>query len=388
MYEHRKSEKRVILNGTDGRPKAHEKVSVELKKHRFLFGCGAFDFLYAGENDAVLDKRMALWKELFNFGTLPFYLGRFEPVEGQPETESRMNAARTLAEAGVTLKGHPLCWHTVCADWLMNYDDATILDKLVKRVEREVSEFKGVIDMWDVINEVVIMPIYDRYDNAVTRVCKRYGRLKLVKEVFDAARSANPDATLLINDFNLSESYEVLVDCCLSAGVPIDAIGIQSHQHQGYRGDEYFEAVIDRFSRFGLPLHFTENTLISGALMPPEVVDLNDFAPEIWPSTPEGEERQKAEMIHMARMLFDSPLVEALTNWSFTDDGWLNAPAGLVRLDLSKKPAFVALDELIHREWHTAYETETDENGGFTLAGFKGTYTVKCGGEEKEIVLE
>ena len=38
--------------------------------------------------------------------------------------------------------------------------------------------------MWDVINEVVIMPEFDKYDNAVTRICKEYGRLNLVKEVF------------------------------------------------------------------------------------------------------------------------------------------------------------------------------------------------------------
>ena len=59
------------------------------------------------------------------------------------------------------VKGHPLCWHTVCADWLMKYDNETILKKQLERIDREVLGFKGIIDMWDVINEVVIMPIFN-----------------------------------------------------------------------------------------------------------------------------------------------------------------------------------------------------------------------------------
>ena len=59
------------------------------------------------------------------------------------------------------VKGHPLCWHTVCAHWLTKYDNETILKKQLERIDREVLGFKGIIDMWDVINEVVIMPIFN-----------------------------------------------------------------------------------------------------------------------------------------------------------------------------------------------------------------------------------
>ena len=112
------------------------------------------------------------------------------------------------------------------------------------------------------------MPVFDKYDNTITRVCRETGRIRLVREVFRAARETNPDAVLLINDFNVSEAYEVLLEELLAADVPIGAIGIQSHQHQGYWGREKPEDVLARFSRFGLPIHFTENTLISGDIMP------------------------------------------------------------------------------------------------------------------------
>ena len=92
----------------------------------------------------MFQDRMNKWTDVFNFGTLPFYWGGYEPVEGQIQYESRMNAARYLTEHGAKVKGHPLCWHTVCADWLMKYDNATILQKQLDRINRDVTAFKGM----------------------------------------------------------------------------------------------------------------------------------------------------------------------------------------------------------------------------------------------------
>ncbi len=394
-YSHRKAACTIKFTDAAGNAMANTKVEVKLINHEFLFGCGAFDSLPAtspqdlGNVDFYQDKvvpakefyqdRVNKWLDVFNYGTIPFYWGGFEPKEGEPLTDSRMRAARYLTEHGAKIKGHPLCWHTACADWLMNYDNSTILQKQLDRIHRDVSAFKGVIDMWDVINEVVIMPIYDRYDNAITRICKDLGRVRLVKEVFEAAKAANPDAVLLINDFNLSESYKILIDGCLNAGVPISAIGLQTHQHQGYMGRKKLEEVLDRFSSFGLPLHFTENTLVSGEIMPSNIVDLNDYQVEKWPTTPEGEERQRKEWREMYEILFDSKLVEAVTGWDFADGAWLHAPSGLIREDNSLKPSYHEIKKLAHEEWHTEGTLTTNENGTVELNGFKGLYEIKIG---------
>ena len=381
---HRKSTKTIRFTDDDGKPLANTRLKIEQQCHKFLFGCGGFDFVdyfqtEDEEKKAVFKDRMDKWVKVFNYATLPFYLGAFEPEEGCPQTDSRMQAAKYLTERGITVKGHPLVWHTVCADWLMKYDNETILNKLTGRIDREVGGFKGVIDMWDVINEVVIMPVFDKYDNAVTRVCKEYGQVPLVKTVFDAAHKANPEAELLLNDFNTSPKYEELIERCLDAGVPITAIGIQSHQHQGYWGKEKLLDVLGRFGRFGLPIHFTENTLTSGDyLVPPELEDLNDFVvtAEEWPSTPAGEQRQAEQIEEMYRTLFENPLVQAVTTWDFTDGAWLNAPSGFLRLDNSEKPSYHLLRDLIFSEWHTDTEVVTNEDGVAEITGFKGTYKV------------
>ncbi len=376
-YSARKSSCTLHITDKAGNPLKNAEVSVKLTNHEFLFGCGAFDAIPAAgskKDDPFFIDRMKKWTDLYNYGTMSFYWGSFEPKEGSPETESRMLGSKYLVKHGAKVKGHPLCWHTACADWLMNYDNKTILDKQLNRINRDVSAFKGVIDMWDVINEVVIMPVFDRYDNAITRICKEYGQVNLVKEVFLAAKAANPNAVLLINDFNLSDKYAELIDKCLDAGVPISAIGLQTHQHQGFMGLKKLDTILKRFEKFGLPLHFTENTLVSGHIMPPDIVDLNDYQIPEWPSTAEGEERQKNELNEMYRFLFAHPLVEAITGWDFTDGAWLGAPSGVIRKDNSVKPSYEMLKALIHEEWTTSEKLRTDENGNAEFTGFKGSY--------------
>jgi hypothetical protein len=135
-------------------------------------------------------------------------------------------------------------------------------------------------------------------------------------------------------------------------------------------------AMVDRFARYGLPLHLTETSLVSGHLMPPEIVDLNDYQIPSWPSTPEGEARQADELARHYRSLVSHPQVEAITYWGITDAGaWLGAPIGLVRADGSKKPGYDALHELIKGEWWLPPTTvTTDSDGRFGLRGFAGDY--------------
>ena len=391
-YMHRKAEARLQVLNPDGTPASGRQIHVDQTSHQFLFGCGAFDsvVLMKVEDPKIkgfLQERMDKWLKLFNYGTLPFYWGRYEPVEGTTAYPETMAAARWLQEKGVRVKGHPLCWHTACAPWLMKYNNTEILRRQLERIRRDVSLYKGVIDMWDVINEVVIMPVFDKYDNAITRICRDLGRIRLVKEVFAAAKETNPDAVLLINDFNTSVSYEILLEGLLEAGVPISAIGIQSHQHQGYWGLEKLNDVLERFSRFDLPIHFTENTLVSGDIMPAYIVDLNDWQVDSWPSTPEGEERQAREISEMYSVLFAHPLVEAITTWDFNDGCWLKAPSGFVTMENREKPSYFALQELIHGRWETHDVLTADAAGYISFTGFKGGYTVTDGPADRTVTL-
>ncbi|MCT2535415.1 endo-1,4-beta-xylanase [Aquibacillus koreensis] len=395
--QHRMGKKTIKLVDASGNPVVDQEVSLTHTNHQFLFGSGIFDAVRVAnatdttENLSYLEDKMDKFFDVFNFGTLPFYWGGFEPEKGNPKTKELKAAAQYLKDRNrnMTVKGHPLCWHTGTAPWLLDMSNEEILKAQFDRIERDVTDFKGLIDMWDVINEVVIMPIFDKYDNGITRISKDLGRVGIVKEMFAKTRESNPNATLLLNDFNTSINYEILIDGCLSAGVPIDAIGIQSHQHQGYWGREKLEQVLERFSHFGLPIHFTENTLISGHIMPAEIEDLNDYQIPEWPSTPEYEARQAKEVEEMYSILFKHPLVEAITNWTFSDDGaWLGAPAGFLRSDNSPKPAYNTLKRLIKQDWNTNLTVKTDSDGMLTFEGFLGDYDLVCGDKKATLQLD
>ncbi|MET0725385.1 MAG: endo-1,4-beta-xylanase [Leifsonia sp.] len=388
---HRIVSAEVAVLDAEGRPLADTDVVVEQTRHAFTFGNIGFDFipLANGEPDAHAERLAPLWLDIFNTATLPFYWAQFEPERGRPDTERLTRTARWFADRGVALKGHPLVWHTLAPHWLLELPTEAVEQAQRERIRREVRDFAGLIDTWDAINEVVIMPEFDKEPNGLTRLARERGRIGTMRIAFDEARSANPSATLLLNDFDLSRAYECLIEGALEAGIRIDAIGLQTHMHQGYRGEAEMVAVLDRFARFGLPLHLTETSLVSGELMPAHIVDLNDYQVAGWSSTPVGEARQADEIVRHYRSLVAHPAVEAITYWGITDAGaWLGAPIGLVRSDGSPKPAYDALRSLVKgRWWLPATTVRTDADGRFALQGFAGDYRVTARGIETAVTL-
>ena len=403
---HRFSEARITVVGSDGLPLTRTPVSVEQVQHGFGFGNIGFDFVewlggppkhpggraiefFGGELPSDAPALAATWLELFNMVTLPFYWRGFEPEQGQTETTRLLATAEWFAARGVEVKGHPLVWHTLTPEWLLQLDDDDAEAAIRDRITNIVTDFSGVINHWDAINEAVILPVFAAEDNAVTRLARRKGRIGMIEMAVSVARDANPGARLVLNDFDLSPSYETLIRECLDAGIEIDAIGLQTHMHQGYRGEDAISQVLERFSKFGLPLQLTETTLLSGDLMPREIVDLNDYIVDSWPSTADGEARQADEIARHYRTVVAHPAVESLTYWGITDAGaWLGAPSGLLRRDGSSKPAYDALHALVRDEWwYPATGHTTDDSGALTVRGFAGTYRVTTGVGSAEVTL-
>ncbi len=368
-----------------GRPLPEVDVVVAQASHEFSFGNLGFDFVHLanGRGTAADEALASQWLDLFNTATLGFYWRDFEPERGSPRTRELLATARWFADRGIRLKGHPLVWHTLSPRWLLDLGTAEVESLLRARIRREAGDFAGLVGAWDAINEAVILPVFTAEDNAVSRLARARGRIATVRLAFEEARAADPGAVLLINDFDLSSAYERLIEELLEAGIGIDAIGLQTHMHQGFRGEEQITAIADRFGRFGLPLHFTETSLVSGELMPAHIVDLNDHVVDSWPSTAEGEARQADEILRHYRALVAHPAVEAINYWGITDRGaWLGAPIGLVRADGTPKPSFAALRGLIKGDWWLAPTTlRTDAAGRVAVAGFRGGYTVALPGQ-------
>jgi len=373
IARYRTAEVTLTLTGADGRPLAGKAVSVRMVRHRFLFGCNGFQTNPSDDSKAQRDYRER-FAALLNFATLPFYWGRYEPRPGQTDAPRVEAMARWCRDNGIRTKGHPLCWQQVCPKWALDMDPNEVRKLQIARITREVKGFAGLIDTWDVVNEAVVMPNFTRGPSSIPALCRKLGQVGLIKETFAAARAANASATLLLNDYDTSPKYERLIEECLKADAPIDVIGIQSHMHSGYRGAEWAWETCERFARFSKPLHFTEVTITSG--LDRERKDIRWQGPPHtdWPTAPEGEARQAREVEEFYTVLFSHPAVQAVTWWDFSDDhAWLGAPAGLVRKDMTPKPAYEALLKLVKGKWWMPPQTlTTDSAGQVRFRGYLG----------------
>ena len=386
IQKHRTAEVTLTVTDAAGKPVTGAAVTVQQVRHRFLFGCNAFAI--DPNDDSELQKAYRQrFADLLNFATLPFYWGMYEPVEGTTVADRVQKMAQWCAGNGIRTKGHPLCWHTVVPGWLKDKSPEEVQTLQLGRITRDVKGFTGLIDTWDVVNEAVMMPDFEKGANAISQLCIKLGRVELIKQTFAAAGTANPKATLILNDYETSPKYEKLIADCLEAGVKIDAVGIQSHQHMGYWGPERTWDVCERFSKFGKPLNFTETTLISGERRK----DINWHGRyDDWKTTPEGEKLQAQQVGEFYSVLFSHPAVEAVTWWDFSDRrAWLGAPAGLVRADMSPKPAYEALMKLIKTDWWTPpQKLTTDAAGRVRFRGFLGRYSVQGDGGRADFSLD
>lgn len=143
--------------------------------------------------------------------------------------------------------------------------------------------------------------------------------------------------------------------------------------------------VCQRFSAFGKPIHFTETTVLSG---PTHVVDYKAPDPTDWNTDPADEAAQAAYVTQFYTILFSHPSVRAITWWDFSDrNAWLHAPAGLLHRDMTPKPAYTRLLNLIHHTWRTETAATTNRRGKLSKRVFYGQYllTARVGGTRRQM---
>jgi len=374
IRQYRTAEVTLTVTDANGNSLADSAVTVCQSRHKFLFGCNGFRI--TPEKETEYNHRFA---EIFNYATLPFYWHGYESTEGKTNADNIRAMAQWCRRHNIVTKGHPLVWHlpSCVPKWVESLELDDVRRVLMRRVRREVETFAGLIDKWDVVNEAIIAPS-PNHKNSMGRLYRQIGRLALIKESFETARRANPNATLVLNDFNRGPEFEKLITDCLAAGVDIDVIGMQSHMHTGNWSLEHMWDVCERFGRFGRGVHFTELTVLSGRQKAP---DDHDWATKRtdWLTTEEGEKRQAQLIRKYYRLLFSHPAVEAITWWDFADGNtWMGAPAGLLRKDMSPKPAYEVLKKLIKHNWWTGpVKLKTDQAGRATFRGFLGDYVIE-----------
>jgi GH35 family endo-1,4-beta-xylanase len=387
IQKYRTGDVQLRLVTPDGKAlKKGTRVTIEQTRHSFLFGCNIF-MLGKCKTDAENAAYQKEFSDLLNYATVPLYWWVYEREAGHPDYESTERFAAWCSAHHITMKGHPLAWNYTDPSWLAS-NPAEVMRLQMQRITDIVGRSKGQIDIFDVVNEATRFAREETLQHApkLTAGIEQMGVPNYLRTGFNHAREANPQATLVINDYITTDEYleKVISQLVDASGQPLfDAIGIQCHQHREVWSAQKTWDICERFAKVGKPLHFTEATILSDQ----PGWELRQKNPQFdWASTPEGEQRQAEEVTRFYTVLFSHPAVQAITWWDFSDQGaWQQAPAGLVRADMTPKPAYDALMKLIKGRWWTRAEARVSSQGAAQFHGFYGDYKVNVKEHGREL---
>lgn len=224
------------------------------------------DQLYSGEHAYLLTRH-------FNSITPE---NEMKPLSIQPSegnfTWRGADELVAFAKAyNMAVHGHTLVWHQQVPDWMFNDEQgkpltaspeskALVLARLETHIRALVGRYKGAINVWDVVNEV----IDPGYQDCMRRT-KWYELTgtDYIATAFRVAREVDPDAKLLINDYGTTDPerrtclYNVVSDL-LAQGVPVDGVGHQMHINIETPTPYQIESTIQKFAELGVDQHITE----------------------------------------------------------------------------------------------------------------------------------
>lgn len=172
-------------------------------------------------------------------------------------------AADKYVELGIKnnmhIVGHALVWHNQLADFMKTTGSRSEFKKHVENhINTVVSRYKGKIDAWDVVNEA-----FNENGSLRPSVFKKQMGENYIEDVFKLAETADPDADLIYNDYNLYKPAKragvlKMVKKLQENGTKINAIGVQAHWRLNSPSLMEIEQIILDISDLGVEVMFTE----------------------------------------------------------------------------------------------------------------------------------
>lgn len=398
IEKYRKGDFTIAVKDSDGKSVENVKIRVNQKSHEFKFGANLFmlDELETEEKNELYKKYFA---DVFNMATLPFYWDATEPERGKTRYDKdspRIYRRPAIdlciefcEEHGIEPREHALAYDAFFPKWLYNASVEEGKVALEKRF-REISErYKDKIPTIEVTNEM-------GWGKGKTAF---YDEQDYVEWCFKTAEKYFPENQLVINDASsqswgeacrATSMYYAYTESNLLKGARIDSIGMQYHMF--FKSEEEFEKTRTYYNPENLYGHMDLYSKLVKSLQVTEVTI------PAYSNDPEDEAIQAEILEKLYSIWFSHPYMEQIVYWNLVDGYahlWDPDPekikasqgdmtlgenyyyGGLLRFDLSPKPAYFTIKNLIEKKWHTEEEAVTNERGEADFRGFYGKYDIE-----------
>jgi GH35 family endo-1,4-beta-xylanase len=371
IRKNRMAEMKIQVLDPDGRPVKKARVHVRMIRHAYHWGSEVSLKYILDKAETPDGVRFREWiPKLFNIAVEGgvFKWDAWEGQWGPSYTPKSGQATVTwLREQGLDVRGHVLVWpswgHVPKSVKSLEKDPAALRKRVLDHIREEAGMMRGQMCQWDVINEP-----FDNHD-----LIDILGREAMV-DWFKEARSADPGATLFLNDYTLLSGgggdtvhrrhFDATVKYLLDHGAPLGALGLQGHFGTMPTAPEDMLALLDRYASHGLPLYITEFDQIT-----------------------EDEELQGRFFRDLLTVFFSHPATAGFLMWGFWDGAHWKDNSPIFRRDWSLKPAGQAWMDLVLKEWWTDATVTTGADGRAAVQGFLGRYEVTAEGRTVTIDL-
>lgn len=220
---------------------------------------------------------------------------------------------------GQKVRGHNLIWHDELPKWFPGpITKANAQQAMIDHIRTEMQHFAGQIHSWDVVNEG-IDPKDGRPDGLRKTPWLALVGDDYIELAYRTARQADPKALLTYNDYGIEypdqETKRAAVLAMIrrmkATGVPIDAVGVQSHIKADVPppGRE-LQNFVREMAKLDLQVFVTE-------------LDVNDG--KVRGSIQDRDAAVAKVYREYLTMMLAEPNVKAVLTWGITDrNTWLN----------------------------------------------------------------
>jgi GH35 family endo-1,4-beta-xylanase len=339
---------------------ARTEIDRQQRTDTVYFGCETRQFVWAKSEPFV--ERFA---SVFNYATVTHYVWDswyevFEPVEGKHRWGIKDNIVDWLREKNITIEGRPLFWFhgVVTPDWLKNKSFDELKQYVENHTDALVGHYDDRISHWEVVNEYHDWAnIHNHTPDQITEITRL---------ACERTHEVNPGIVRIINNccpFGMYASYrynsEGPADRALrtplqflqditDAGVPFEIVGVQMYFPE--RDLQQIVRHIERFERFGKPVHITEVGASSGPTKDKILSGKMKLQDHLYDWHRPWDEDLQADWLEQVYTLFYSkPYIEAINWYDFADFRTFIQNGGLVKEDLSTKRSYDRLHSLLGR---------------------------------------